>query len=457
MKTYSFHSLVLSTLFIMVHQATTHGGIYAPAVPYNVGAGDGAGPAYAVGADANSDGKTELLISANIVEGTITVLTNNGSGAFGASQTVAVGNGPQCVAAADVNGDGRIELFSANTTDNSITVLTNNGSGRFGSNTTFTVGEYPLYVTTADVNGDSKLDVICANFRSDGYGNTLSVWTNNGTGRFGSNATLVVGNGPYAVAVADVNGDGKVDLISVNASDSTLSVLTNNGTGRFGYNATLTVGVFPQFVVAADVNGDGKVDLISANTGTNTLTVLTNNGSGNFVFSASVIVSSEVNPYPASVAAADVNGDGWMDLVSANFGFNASGNTLTVLTNNGSGRFGFYATLEVGLGPNSVAAVDVKGNGMPDLISANFIDNTVSLLVNTNPPVLPALVINRTGPNTFVISWPKTTPGYVLQQNSDLTGTSWPDYSGAVITNGTTKSVTINSATNKLYFRLRHP
>jgi len=97
---------------------------------------------------------------------------------------------------------------------------------------------------------------------------------------------------------ADVNGDGKMDLISANLGPSampigtTLTVLTNNGSGLFALSSSPTVGPGPNAVVAADVNGDGKVDLISANFGTNTLTVLTNNGSGGFARASSASVRS---------------------------------------------------------------------------------------------------------------------------------------------------------------------
>jgi FG-GAP-like repeat len=227
---------------------------------------------------------------------------------------------------------------------------------------------FPEAVVAADVNGDGKPDLISTD------GSTLAVVTNNGSGGFVLSATYSVGPGISWVAAADVNGDGSIDLICPNFSTGTLLVLTNNGSGLFASNASYTVGTQPFFVVAADVNGDGKADLISADSGANTLTVLTNNGSGRFVLSGTYGVGSS----PRSLVAADVNGDGHVDLISANFG----ANTLTVLTNNGSGGFSASATYTVGFEPQSVAAADVNGDGHVDLISANRESDTLTVLTN---------------------------------------------------------------------------
>ncbi len=246
------------------------------------------------------------------------MLTNNGSGGFGSNATYAVGISTRCVVAADVNGDGRVDLICSGggAPDNVLKVLTNNGSGGFGSNATYTytAGRYPCYVAAADINGDGKLDLISANQGNQGNG-TLTVLTNNGNGGFGFNATYTVGISPLCVVAADVNGDGKLDLISANEGTNTLTVLTNNGSGGFGYNATYTVGRYPYYVAAADINGDGKLDLISANQSDGTLTVLTNNGSGGFGSNATytVGISSQC------VVAADVNGDGKPDLTTMNW------------------------------------------------------------------------------------------------------------------------------------------
>jgi hypothetical protein len=383
---------------------------------------------WVVAADVNGDGKPDLICADGNSPGTLTVLTNNGAGGFGFNATLAVGFGPMRVVAADVNGDGKVDLISADLYGKTLTVLTNNGSGVFSSNATLNVGAYPLAVIAADLNGDGKVDLICA----DGYTNTLTVFTNNGSGVFGFNATLAVGDEPMSVAAADLNGDGKLDLITANygaASGNTLTVLTNNGSGFFGSNATLIVGTGPDCVIAADVNGDGAPDLISANSQDDSLTVLTNNGSGIFTCNTTLAV----NDYPVCVVAADVNGDGKLDLISADhfagltvltqIGFTSwtyalsntchsvvvmdvnndgkpdvvtanlnavvnnmggsTGDTLTVLTNTGAGHFGYYATLGVGSAPVFLVAADLNGDGFLDLISANDGgDGSLSILTN---------------------------------------------------------------------------
>jgi hypothetical protein len=138
------------------------------------------------------------------------VLTNKGNGTFTLSQTLTVGNSPNSVAAADVNGDGKVDLISANSGTNTLTVLTNNGSGIFKSNATYVVGISVGGVIAADVNGDSNVDLIC--HTNNGYANNgLTVLTNNGKGIFELNgATYTLGSGSFPpIATVDVNNDGK--------------------------------------------------------------------------------------------------------------------------------------------------------------------------------------------------------------------------------------------------------
>jgi hypothetical protein len=352
--------------------------------------GVGSDPNSVAVADVNGDGKLDL-ICANYYGNSLSVLTNNGSGGYVTAGTYTVGSLPSVVTAADVNRDGKVDLICANSdgADSTLSVLTNNGSGRFVLAGSYPVGIGPASVTAADVNGDGKVDLISANQGYAQEGHTLTVLTNNGSGGFGLASSPVVGLGSYSVTAVDVNGDGKVDLISADKAAGTLTVLTNNGSGGFVLSGTYPVNGGPAAVTAADVNGDGKVDLISANWGGgggNTLTVLTNNGSGIFGSNATINVGSG----PLVVAAADVNGDGKMDLISANH----NANSLTVLTNNGSGGFMLATNLSVAGNPNSVTAVDVNGDGKVDLISPLYPNNVLAVFTNATPfPPSSALLV----------------------------------------------------------------
>jgi hypothetical protein len=320
--------------------------------------------------------------------GVITFTTNYGN--FVLASTPGVGVGPSCVVAADVNGDGKLDLISANSYGSTLTVLTNNGSGSFGSNATLNVGNEPVWVVAADVNGDGKLDLISANANT----NTLTVLTNNGSGGFVLSATLTVGNSPDQVIAADVNGDGKVDLITANEDDNTLTVLTNNGSGGFVLAATLNVGSGATSVAAADVNEDGKLDLISANYIDSTLTVLTNDGSGGFVLAATLNVGNTLGDTPYDVVAADVNGDGMVDLISANV---VGYGSLTVLTNStvftgaGGGLTGLNANnISSGTVPDARLSANVALRAGGNTFSGNQIfTNSQNRFIYLNTPTYP--------------------------------------------------------------------
>ena len=327
----------------------------------------------------NGAGLTGVDLRTAYSGGAITWTTND---AFVIASSPTVGDFPISVVAADVNGDGKVDLISGNEGTNTLTVLTNNGSGGFALASSLNLGIDLRGLTGADVNGDGKMDLISAN----GNDSTLSVLTNNGSGGFvlASTPGVGVGSFPVSVVAADVNGDGKVDLISGDESFTTLTVLTNNGSGGFVLASSPGVGVVPVSVAAADVNGDGKVDLISANNNSETLSVLTNNGSGGFVLSSSPVVSNVV----LSVTAADINGDGKPDLITQG----AAPDTLSVFTNDGSGGFVLASSPGAGGFSFSVAAADVNGDGRLDLINPNWAAHTLTVLFNTT-----TFAVNFTG------------------------------------------------------------
>jgi len=365
--------------------------------------------------DVNGDGSIDL-ISANYSDNSLTVVTNIGNGQFILSNTYQVGAGPACVTAVDINGDGKVDLLSANTADNTISVLTNTGSGGFVLSSNYVVGAGPTWITTADVNGDGSKDLISANYNDS----TVTVLTNNGAGEFSIAGTYQVGFGPVCVIAADILGNGKLDLITANwggggGDGNTLTVLTNDGTGNFAMGYTLTVGAGTRSVAAADVNGDGKIDLISGDMLANTLTVLTNSGNGGF----SVSGVYQVGTWPSSVGAADLNGDGIPDLYCPN----RNDNTVSVLTNNGSGGFVSAGAFPVDNHPYNATAADVNGDGNIDLITANQYSFDLSVLTNGTPfpanriliTAQPQSTTNNLG-DTVILSGSSTNSGLLSYQ-----------------------------------------
>ncbi len=383
----------------------------------------GSTPYLVTAANVNSDGKPDLIV-ANFSDNTVSVLLNTTApGAIATSfttqQTFATGNFPQSVAAADLNGDGRPDLIVANGGDNTVSVLLNTTAPGattpgFATEQAFTTGTEPVSATAADVNGDGRPDLIVAN----STGNSVSVLLNTTapgatTPSFATQQAFAAGSFPESATVADVNGDGKPDLIVPNEGDNTVSVLLNTTapgatTPSFAPQQPFATGLTPFSVIAADVNGDGKPDLIVANTGDNTVSVLLNTTApGAATPSFATQQTFAVGGGPISVTAAEVNGDGRPDLIVAN----EFDNTVSVLLNTTATgaitpSFATQQTFAVGANPTWVTAADVNGDGKPDLIVTNGADNTVSMLLNS---LYAATLSGSPATGTIHYSMPPTT------------------------------------------------
>jgi hypothetical protein len=293
------------------------------------------------------------------------------------------------VATADVNGDGvpELEYTTFGMIGGTGSLVSGVGvASRLGSNT-FEGGPMsstsnkvpppaPTAVTAADVNGDGKPDLIATN--SD---DTVAVLLGNGDTTFQKPVLLATGKNPVAVAAADLNHDGKADLIIVNNGDNTVSVYLGNGDGTFHNPVAYAVGNSPSGLAVADLKGDGTEDIIVTTSGG--MNVLLGNGDGSFQ-PAVAYTSTGAGGQPF---VTDVNRDGIPDIVVNN----------SVLLGNGDGTFKNPVTFAVHGAGTLFAVADVNGDGIPDLL----LTSSTPLLDGSGTTQLTLSVLFGNGDGTF--------------------------------------------------------
>ena len=228
----------------------------------------------------------------------------------------------------------------------------------------------PDAVAIGDLNGDGKLDLAIANsyFDADedeGELGTVSVRLNRGNGTFRPRRDYSTGGGPHSVAIGDLNGDGKPDLATANFDAGSVSVLLNGGDGSFRVLHDYPTGDRTASVAIADLDGDHAPDLVAAVADTDTVAVLLNKGDGSFLPPVAYATGDD----PFEVAIGDLDGDGKPDLATANF---SSAATTSVLLNKGDGTFEDKHDYAAGAGPVSVAIGDLNGDRKADLAISHF-------------------------------------------------------------------------------------
>ncbi|HET6724863.1 MAG TPA: FG-GAP-like repeat-containing protein [Gammaproteobacteria bacterium] len=355
------------------------------------------GPVSVAAVDVNDDDKLDL-VTANQFDSTVSVLLNNGAGTpeFTSAGNFASGNGPQSVTAADVNGDGKSDLIT--TSPRAVSVLLNTTTSSatdFETQKQFDVGPNSTSVAAVDVNGDDMPDVIAANGGGDNVSVLLNATAPGATApAFTKGQTFKTGTGPF-VTVADVNGDGMPDLITANQSDGTVSVLRNTTTlaaaaPAFAADAEFATGDFPLSVTTADMNGDGKPDLITGTKNSNHVSVLLNMtipGAAAPIFAKPADFSTGIGAYPVVVAAADVNGDGKVDLITGNRGDNTGSVSVLWNTTTSGAALTFEPKVYYTYGYLfALTSADVNGDGKVDLVTADLLGYRVYVLLNTTAP-----------------------------------------------------------------------
>jgi hypothetical protein len=310
---------------------------------------------------------------------------------FGAPATYSVPPRPSSIAVGDLNGDGKPDVVIANNTgtfgnnsSGSITVLLNNGNGTFPATSQYPVEPYPWTVALADVNNDGKLDIVSSSM----WNGDVYAMLGNGDGTFSPPISSSILAPPYTssgyiypqgVALGDLNDDGYLDVVLANEANVEtnvyVTVLFGNGTGHFN-SPTNYVAVYSRSLVLADFNHDGKLD-IAVNGEYDSIGVLLNNGNGTFSGTTN-FARGDSGGESDTIVTADFNGDGIPDLATAN----NDSQSVSVLLGQGDGSFSNAVVYPVSDYARGLAAGDFDYDGKVDLVASTYGGNLIILKGN---------------------------------------------------------------------------
>lgn len=320
-----------------------------------------------VAGDFDQDGSTDLAV-AGFLSNTISVLFGSQGGFRESMSTWEVGGGPIDLWCGDLDGDNQLDLVAATLTSSSISILHNAGGGNFVPGGTLSTPGSPFSVAGGDFDLDGDLDLVTGEVQP----NSLRIFVNDGSGAFPTSTSIPTLGKPIDLLNADFDNDGALDLAMADGESSLLRIYRNLN-GSFALYESPSCGTGPVAMFSWEMNGDGLVDLATANYSSNTISILQNQG--NFQFAAAV--SLPVGDLPHSISGADLDGDAQVDLVAAN----SASATLSVYMNQG-GTFGSLLHVPSGTTPFAAACGDWNSDGIVDIASLNRGEDTVSLLWN---------------------------------------------------------------------------
>jgi len=386
---------------------------------------------FAVGVgDVNKDGILDTVVGASGGLVSFNVLLGNSNGSFNAS--VGYGSSPELFAnVVDFNGDGNLDVVGGSGSGNTLDVYLGNGDGTFRARTSYTADD-PLPVNLADFNGDGALDAISGS----GLNGNVSLYLGNSIGYTGSFQNRISSAAASTVTdflSADMNGDGKLDIVSADGGNSTVSISLGNGDGTFqarvSYSTTLSAGglsvgdfdgngtidvaagiggatkiflgnsngtllapvsyaagVSNGSLKSADVSGDGKLDILTFDSSSGKFYAVLGNGNG--TFKAPVSYSTGVTTGPGDLTLADVNGDGKFDAISSS----TTGANIGVALGNGDGTFNAPISYTSSGTVTGIALKDLNGDAYLDIVATNSTQDKVSILLGNSDGTFKASV-----------------------------------------------------------------
>jgi hypothetical protein len=356
--------------------------------------------------DVNGDSRPDIVVACGTCcgsrpddrSGHIVVLLGDGAGSFkpAPATPIKVGSSVRKVALGDLTGDKILDIVAAEHDSHNLTLLIGDGNGGFNrrvgdvvcvmngpirnpSTGAMVMPEGHTHeVATADINDDGRLDILATTVSGHGLAALLNQTDGSFTHSAGSPYRLRT---PYdAIATADMNGDDKNDIVFPSIAGNEIHVMLGDGKGGFlpADGSPMKVAERPGYVAVGDCNNDGKPDVFATHDDAAMVDVLFNDGTGKLSVAPDSPIKPAVRGGLWGIATADLNGDGTLDLACGN----AAGDGLAILL--GNGRGGFLAVdsgIQTGDGPGYLAAADLNGDGRIDLVTGNYDSGDLTILL----------------------------------------------------------------------------